>query len=518
MKKQILLLLLSIIFLFKGCGDVPPGGETQPPADTEQNTCAPENHKDEGNDGYCDVCNEYVIVLVDFYTLNDLHGKFADGETHIGVDEMTTYFKNVQATDQVSILLSAGDMWQGSAESNNTRGHIVTDWMNALDFDAMVLGNHEYDWGEDAIKTNAEIAEFPFLAINIYEREDNTLVDYCQPSLLIDEGGVQIGIIGAMGDCYSSISGDKTEDIYFITGSRLTDLVKAESNRLKTQGADLIVYVIHDGYGKSSYGGSTSVSSSALSSYYDSSLSDGYVDLVFEGHTHQRYILRDTSGVYHLQSGGENKGLVHAEVAVNAANGKHEVVTTEFVSADTYRNLPSDPIVDELLGKYENDISDALRVVGYNPTFKNSTVLRNLVADLYYEAGVKMWQDSYNIVLGGGFISVRNPYELPVGDVTYATLQSIFPFDNDLVLCSIKGRDLLSRFINTTNSNYFVSYGRADESDVIASIDPNGTYYIVTDTYCSTYAPNKLTEVERYTPGVYARDLLADYFQRGGIN
>lgn len=518
MKKQILLFLLTLLFALKGCGGTPPSEDTQPPIDTEQNVCAPDHHKDEGNDGYCDVCGDYVIVLVDLYSLNDLHGKFDNGDTHIGVDEMTTYFKAAKETDEVSILLSAGDMWQGSAESNNTGGNIITDWMNALDFDAMVLGNHEYDWGEEAIESNAAIAEFPFLAINIYEKDSHSPVDYCQPSLLIDEGGVQVGIIGAMGDCYSSISGDKTEDIYFITGSQLTSLVKAESDRLKAQGADLIVYVIHDGYGKSSYSGATSVSSSALSSYYDTSLSDGYVDLVFEGHTHQRYVLRDTSGVYHLQSGGENKGLSHAEVAVNTANGKHEVVTAEFVSSDAYRDLPSDPLVEELLNKYRDEISDALRVVGYNASFKNSTVLRNLVADLYYEAGVEMWGASYDIVLGGGFISVRNPYELQAGDVTYATLQSIFPFDNDLVLCSIKGRDLLSRFINTTNSNYFVSYGRAYESDIIKSIDPNSTYYIVTDTYCSSYAPNKLTVVERYTPGVYARDLLADYIHAGGMS
>ncbi|MBE6558193.1 MAG: bifunctional metallophosphatase/5'-nucleotidase [Ruminococcaceae bacterium] len=541
MKKQLILLLLSFIFMLKGCQASPPSGgeeteeitviqaetaesgdtssETQVAGETDdtKDSCDANAHKDEENNGYCDLCGEYVVVVVDFYSLNDLHGKFADGDTHIGVDEMTTYLKAARESDEVAILLSAGDMWQGSAESNNTNGNIITDWMNALDFDAMVLGNHEYDWGEDAIVKNNEIAEFPFLAINIYERGDNTLVDYCQPSLLIDKGNIQVGIIGAMGDCYSSIAGDKTEDIYFITGGQLTSLVKAESDRLKAAGADVIVYVIHDGYGKSNYGSVSDVSASALSSYYDASLSNGYVDLVFEGHTHQRYVLRDTYGVYHLQSGGENKGLVHAELKVNVANGECSVNTAEFVASDRYGNEADDPIIQDLLDKYKDEISNALRVVGYNASFKNSTVLRNLVADLYYEAGVERWGDTYPIVLGGGFISVRNPYELPAGEVTYATLQSIFPFDNDLVLCSIKGKDLLSRFINTSNSNYFVSYGREYESDVISRINPNGTYYIVTDTYCSSYAPNRLTVVDTYTPGIYARDLLADYIAEGGM-
>ncbi|MBQ7316509.1 MAG: bifunctional metallophosphatase/5'-nucleotidase [Clostridia bacterium] len=524
MKKQLLLLILSLIFTLKGCQYPPAGGETETTPPTEESTtvptlpsCADDAHTDEGNDGYCDTCNEYVIVTLDFYALNDLHGKLADGENHIGLDEMSTYLKAARAADEYSFLLSAGDMWQGSPESNNTNGLIITDWMGQMNFDAMVLGNHEYDWGEDAIKENESFADFPFLAINIYERADNTPVDYCQPSVLIDKGKVQVGIIGAMGDCYSSISGDKTEDIYFITGSQLTSLVKAESERLRNQGADIIVYVIHDGYGKSSYGAATSVSSTALSSYYDTALSDGYVDLVFEGHTHQRYVLRDTYGVHHLQAGGDNKGLSHAEIQLNIANGYQHLNTAEYVEAGKYASQDKDPVVDELLEKYHDQISNALRTVGYNAKHRNSTYLRNLIAELYYNAGVEAWNDAYDIVLGGGFISVRSPYELSVGEVSYGTLQSIFPFDNDLVLCSIKGRDLLSRFINTTNDNYYVNYGREYESDIISRIDPNGTYYIVTDTYCSSYAPNRLTVVERYTPGIYARDLLADYIANGGL-
>ncbi len=514
MKKQLLLLILSLIFTLKSCQYPPAGGETET---TPPPSCTVDAHIDEENDGYCDTCNEYVIVTLDFYALNDLHGKLADGENHIGLDEMSTYLKAARAADEYSFLLSAGDMWQGSPESNNTSGMIVTDWMNQMDFDAMVLGNHEYDWGEDAIKENESLAAFPFLAINIYERADNTPVDYCQPSLLIDKGKVQVGIIGAMGDCYSSISGDKTEDIYFITGSRLTSLVKAESERLRDQGADIIVYVIHDGYEKTHYTGALSVSDNAISAYYDAALSNGYVDLVFEGHTHQRYILRDGYGVHHLQAGGDNKGLSHAEIAVNVANGYKHLNSAEYVEANKYANQAKDPLVDELLQKYHDQISNALRIVGSNARYRNSTFLRNLVAELYYKIGVETWGKTYDIALGGGFISVRSPYELNAGDVSYGTLQSIFPFDNDLVLCSVKGRDLLSRFINTSNNNYYIYLGGEDKSTVAARIDPNATYYIVTDTYCSSYAPNKLTVVESYTSGIYARDLLADYIADGGL-
>ena len=474
-------------------------------------------HTDVNGDTICDTCKSSVIVYFDFYGINDLHGKFADTSDNEGVDELTTYLKNARKTNKNAIFLSAGDMWQGSAESNMTKGNIITDWMNELDFAGMAIGNHEYDWGSEYIRNNDKIAEFPFLAINVYDRSTNKLVDYCEASTMVESDGLQIGIIGAVGDCYSSIAVDKSSDVYFKTGAQLTALVKAESERLKKEGADFIVYLIHDGYG-SSTGSLTKVSSSQISSYYDTSLSNGYVNLVFEGHTHQGYMLVDEYGVYHLQHRGDNKGgISHAEVAINSVTQSFEVSTPELITISQYKSLSDDPLIDTLLKKYESLISPANRVLGYNKVYRRSDVLRQLIADLYYQLGVKTWEDEYDIALGGGFITVRSPYNLQAGNVTYATIQSIFPFDNDIVLCSIKGRDLKSKFFNTSNSDYFIAYGDYGER-IKNNIDQNATYYVVVDTYTAYYAPNRLTVVETYTPGIYARDLLAEYIEGGGLS
>lgn len=504
MKKHFLTLFLCLAFAclsFTSCGDDTP------------KTC--EVHVDEDNNNLCDQCQLSVLVYVDFYSINDLHGKLADGTSHPGVDELTTYFKNAKVRDDYAILVSAGDMWQGSAESNLTKGRIITDWMNELDFAAMALGNHEYDWGEDFIKANQEMAEFPFLGINVYDRKTNQRVDYCQPSVLVEAGDLQIGIIGAIGDCYSSIAVDNVKGIYFKTGSELTALVKAESEKLRQAGADCIVYMLHDGYGNSNSSGV--VASSQLRSYYDISLSDGYVDLVFEGHTHQGYIFQDEYGVYHLQHRGDNYGgISHVELAINSANNHVRVNTARLVDTNSYKSLPADAIVGQLMDKYSDEIAPANAVLGKNASYRSGDSMRQLVADLYYQAGVEKWGDKYDIALGGGFISVRSPYNLSAGDVKYAQLQSLFPFDNDLVLCSIKGKDLRDRFFLNDHEDYFISYGKYGDS-IREKIDPNKTYYIVTDTYSSTYAPNRLTEVERYEGGVYARDLLADYVKAGGL-
>ena len=492
---------------------IPPDDPVEdPPKDPTQDTeTGCKKHADQDNNGVCDICDQSVYVSFDFYTINDLHGKLADADSHIGVDELTTFLKNARKNDENAIFLSAGDMWQGSSESNLTTGLIITDWMNALDFTAMTLGNHEFDWGEDAIKLNASAAEFPLLAINVYDRQTNQRVEYCQASIVVEGDGLQIGIIGAIGDCYSSIASDKCEGVYFKTGSELTKLVKAEAERLRAQGVDFIVYSIHDGYESTNNSTVTSVQGSQISSYYDTSLSNGYVDLVFEGHTHQGYRLKDEYGVYHLQNRGDNKGgISHVEISINTVTMVSDVQIVELISVSKYQNLEDDPIVQQLLDKYEDQISKANEVVGYNSTYRSRDVMRQYVADVYYRAGLVAWGDKYNITLGGGFVSIRSPGYLSAGEVTYGDLQSLFPFDNDLVLCSVKGSDLLSKFINTSNDNYFIS-GDYD------NINRNATYYIVVDTYSAYYAPNRLTVVEEYEKGIYARDLLADFIEAGGL-
>lgn len=501
--KRLLLLLLCLSVLW-GC-------QWQQPAPVQP--CAV--HADADDNGLCDNCSQSLLATVDLYNINDLHGKLADADTHPGVDELSTYFKNALAANENTVLLSCGDMWQGSPESNMTQGLVVTDWMNQMDFAAMALGNHEFDWGEDAVRENRQLAEFPFLAINIYDRATNEQVPYCQSSVLVDCGQVQLGIIGAIGDCYYSIASERVQDVYFKTGSSLTQLVKEESALLRSQGADFIVYLLHDGRSYSSGHTLTAVDSRRLASYYDVALSNGYVDLVFEGHTHQKYRIIDEYGVYHLQNSGDNQGISHVRVQINSVTGSWTVTEAALVDAKVYSSMDDDPVVQNLLEQYDAEIAPAHEVVATLRTGMQANELRQLVAQLYYETGLEKWGEEYDIVLGGGFISIRSPKHLPAGKVTYGDLQGLFPFDNELVLCSVRGRDLQSRFFDTDHTSYFIAYGDYG-AQVRRSIDPDGLYYIVVDTYSSTYKPNNLTEIARYGQDLFARDLLADYFADGG--
>ena len=456
---------------------------------------------------------EPTYVTFDIYAVNDLHGKFSDTEAQPGVDELSTYLQQAQAAGN-TILLSTGDMWQGTSESNLTGGHLITEWMNELNFAAMTIGGHEFDWGEEQIRSNMELAQFPFLGINVYSRETNRQVDYCQSSLMVDIEGAQIGIIGAIGDCYGSIAPENTQNVYFITGNELTELVKAEAEQLRADGADFIIYTIHDGYDQNS----DSVNAMEVNtlSYYDTALSDGYVDLVFEADSHFWYTLVDQHGVYHLQAGGNNAGLSHAGVILDIANDDCFVFAAELIPNSTYSILEDAPIVAQLAEKYASQIAPATKVLGANGRYRSGKNICQLVADLYCAKGAEKWGKDYDIVLGGGYISCRSPGYLSAGEVTYSHLQSLLPFDNQITLCSISGRDLIDKFLETDHHAYYIkttAYGERIRN----TIDPDGIYYVVTDSYSSDYAKNNMTVIDTYSADIFARDLLAEYITAGGL-
>lgn len=469
----------------------------------EQQMTSACNHADKDNDEKCDNCGTSVIVNFNLYGINDLHGMYCDSDTQPGVDELTTFFKDQQATSN-TVVLSSGDMWQGSSESNNTKGKLATEWLNYINCSSMTLGNHEFDWSTEKIKTNAQLANFPFLAINVYDNATNKRVEYCRPSTVVQFGDAKVGIIGAIGDCYSSISSSMCSDVNFKVKSELTTLVKEEANRLRAQGVDYIVYSLHDG-GRESDG----------MGWYDISLSNGYVDIVFEGHSHQSYAYADSYGVYHVQGGGYNSGISAAEVRLNFANQQSNTSNVQVIRNSVYSQYASDSIINDLVEKYKDEIGNPNEVVATLDRDVSSTAIVNKVAELYCSIGLQTWGSQYQIMLGGGYLKTRKPYSLSSGNVTVSQVQTLLPFDNKIVLCSLNGTELKNKFIYTSNTDYHIAYSAYGESvkdDVV--YNPKKTYYIVTDTYTSDY--HHLTVLATLGDNVFARDLLCDYLRGGG--
>ena len=159
--------------------------------------------------------------------------------------------------------------------------------------------------------------------------------------------------------------------MYFKVGNELTALVKEEANRLRAQGVDFIVYSLHDGGARIA----------DMDDWYDLSLSNGYVDIVFEGHTHQAYAHADSRGVYHIQGGGYNKGISSAKVRLNFANQKYSISDPDVISNKVYSACKSDPIVDNLVKKYKTEIGNPDEVVAIGAAIQGG-VLTGEVKDV----------------------------------------------------------------------------------------------------------------------------------------
>ena len=240
------------------------------------------------------------FVTLDFYAFNDTHGNVVDTSLGVGIAKTSTFMKQKTA-NQNALLISSGDMWQGSLESNSNRGELMTQWMEYLNFTSMTIGNHEFDWGTQSIKNISEKYDLPILGINIIDKTTGQRADYVTPSTIVERGGVKVGIIGAIGNCYGSISYSQVMDVEFVldragqSTQPLSDLIKAESTRLRNEeNCDLIVYSFHG-------------DSIRDDTYYNLELSSGgYVDVVLEGHKHSETHYRDDGGVWHFQSQADN--------------------------------------------------------------------------------------------------------------------------------------------------------------------------------------------------------------------
>ncbi|OQC10291.1 MAG: Endonuclease YhcR precursor [Candidatus Cloacimonetes bacterium ADurb.Bin088] len=148
-------------------------------------------------------------LRLDIMFSNDIHGGIDRSQATFmnpdfppqlgGGASAATLIKHVRAMGgpkRASLLLDAGDFFQGRPVGTVTKGKAVIDYMNAIGYDAMTIGNHEYDIADtELIKTLAD-AEFPILSCNIIERRTGKLVPYTLPYIILERMGVRIGIIG----------------------------------------------------------------------------------------------------------------------------------------------------------------------------------------------------------------------------------------------------------------------------------------------------------------------------------
>ena len=184
------------------------------------------------------------------YHTNDVHGHLqGDGSSAVGID----YVAALHASTPNSLLVDAGDVTQGMPVVSLSKGASAIELMNAAGYDAMCLGNHEFDFGQEVLLTNAEAAEFPMLSANVVRKDSGDAllvgVGACGDgaTAVLECGGRHIGVFGITTASTShSTSPANVEGLQFEDEVETARCCIAD---LAAQGVDAIVALCHLGDG-----------------------------------------------------------------------------------------------------------------------------------------------------------------------------------------------------------------------------------------------------------------------------
>ncbi|MCK9309213.1 MAG: bifunctional metallophosphatase/5'-nucleotidase [Candidatus Cloacimonetes bacterium] len=106
------------------------------------------------------------------------------------------YIRSLGGEKRASMLLDAGDFFQGHPVGTITEGRAVIEYMNAIGYDVMTIGNHEFDVNQDKLTNTLKLAKFPIISCNLIDRTTGKLPWYVEPYKVFTRLGVRIGIVG----------------------------------------------------------------------------------------------------------------------------------------------------------------------------------------------------------------------------------------------------------------------------------------------------------------------------------
>lgn len=407
-----------------------------------------------------------------FFSLNDFHGTVIDDNG--GISVIGNYIINEKNKfPETTIIVSSGDMFQGSAISNMTQGGVVVEAMNEIGFDAMAVGNHEFDWGIDVIKqynnkTSEVKSNFPIICSNIYEKATDKPVDWCDPYVIIEKAGIKIGIIGAIGsELESSIATAMVAPYEF---KDPLPIVKEYTKKLRTElNCEIVVLAIHD-------------NTLGTNQIFADLTGDYQIDAVFNGHTHSTYA-GDTMGsdntiMPYIQSGSYGSNIGKIVIKYNKVNKKIVEGSSENIKVSKSLSSTNSKL-DEIVNKFNDKIKDVseevLGVAGTN--IDQITCARWAVNVIKDYSGCEIGFINNGGIRNGAF-PIRNNENITVGKVW-----EIMPFDNfvktctmtvDLVIEAYYANDVLhSDNVEVKNGELYVNGVKCngDETFTVAAVD-----------------------------------------------
>lgn len=446
-----------------------------------------------------------VASKLTILTVNDFHGALEESEGQNGIARLAANFAKEVKEAEATIIVSAGDMFQGTAISNYDHGKTTIDIMNKMNFDVMTLGNHEFDWGYsemykyiDGDESNGE-ANFPFLGCNILEKSTNQMPKGLNAYQIVERGGLKVGIIGYMGyGNESDIAVSMLGDLYF---AEPVKTVAGYAKKLRTEEkVDVVIVVGHEGRNSNEL--------------FATLNGDERVDAIVNAHTHAAYsdtIKRaDGTTLPYLQAGtaGKRYGVIELEI------DKETKKVVGGTAENKYNMGNKDSSVERIL---KNLISETAPVFGRVIGVAKYNVERYSAADWAATALKDYAKTDVAIINIGGIRAQAFPIN-EGSNITVSKIHEIMPFDNVLKTVDLKGEDLIILICNgslVTSANVYINYASDQIYINDEPIDLNRVYSVASIDYIFDNTSYPFFKGEnKVNTGILFRDVLIERVEK----
>ena len=424
------------------------------------------------------------LVTLSIVGTTDLHGRVFPSNGQGPLEQLGGYLRNLRAARAADggavLLLDAGDTFQGGLESNLSEGALVVDAYNALGYDALAIGNHEFEFGaldtavgEDersdmrgALKAVAARARFPFLAANLIDEATGRPVEWpnVRPSTIVDTAGVWVGIVGLM--TRDGLTKTLAANVGGLFTAELAPTVEAEARQLRQHGADVVVVLAHAGGACDRFDDPVDLSScddEAEIFQLARRLSRGLVDAIVAGHSHAA-VAHEVAGIPVIQAYSWGRAFARLDLTVDrgagvvskqlfspqvvcATVGPEGACVARGVKTPHYEGAPVEPdesvtrAMQPELERVNRWRETPLGVSIETPLERNRDGLESPLGNLFADA-LRAAVPGVDVAIGLAARRGGLRADLPAGPLTRGSLYDAFPFDNRVVSLALTGAQL----------------------------------------------------------------------------
>jgi len=326
-----------------------------------------------------------------------------------------------------TLLLDAGDLFQGTPASNLSYGRPVVEYYNKMGYAAAALGNHEFDWGTDSLRARMRQAKFGIFGANV-RYTDGRDVKWIPNDTIVRRGAARIGIIGV-----STVSTPTTTRAANVIGLRFDDpapIVDSIGTALRKRGANFVIVIAHAGAscgrdGATECGGEIIDLARKITTR---------VDAIVSGHTHT-LVNTEVKGIPIVQARSSGRAIDVLDIPLGSNADlavRHQV---RELATDTLKPVPAiDSIVRRAVAQVAPLVDRHVATIPTTfPRQGSQYPLGNLIAD------AQRWAAKGDVaIMNNGGIRT----ELRAGEATYGSLFELQPFGNTLYSLTMTGAQL----------------------------------------------------------------------------